>query len=230
LQVSNDADADADAISASYLRLKERYADASDDVARNELMFIEHANATLSNVNSRRLYDQQLVNASFEPAVQYEYVSASGSSGFGSGKVLLVLVGILALIAYGLNTRHSEEVGKIAVSKEAVVGGTEVLRIGLEENAQNTSKAIDVSAEMAQRQAEIAQRQIDIQRQDAETRRMEVESRIRANEKREMSQLATQQAAAEREEKCRYMRSLVTQANQAGAYAEARAIQARGCN
>jgi hypothetical protein len=144
--------------------------------------------------------------------------------------VLFVMLGVLALVAYGLNTRHSEEVGKIAVSKEAVVGGTEVLRIGVEENAQNTGKAIDVSAEIAQRQAEIAQRQIDIQRQEADTRRMEVESRIRANEGRERAQQATQQASAEREERCRYMRSLITQANQAGAYAEARAIQARGCN
>lgn len=220
LQVSNDADAEA--ISLSYQRLKAKYAEASDEVARNELMFIEHAHATLSNANSRQLYDRQLMNTS-GPSVQYEYVNASAGGGFGGGKVFVVMLGVLALVAYGLNTRHSEEVGKIAVSKEAVVGGTEVLRIGVEENAQNTGKAIDVSAE-------IAQRQIDIQRREADTRRMEAESRIRANEGRERQLQATQQASAEREERCRYMRSLITQANQAGAYAEARAIQARGCN
>lgn len=228
LQISDDADVEA--IDAAYQRIKSKYMDANDAAARNELLFVEHAYETLSDSNKRKVYDRQIANNFAPPIIQSSYYEQSNDSWFSSSKVLAVMIGVLAIVAYGLNTRHSEEISKIGVSKEMIVGNNEVSRIGVDGVVQNTSKAIDVTAEIAQRQAEIAQRQLDIQRQDAETRRMEAESRIRANEERLASQVASQKAAAEREDRCRYMRSLITQANNAGAYAEARALQARGCN
>ncbi len=227
LQVSDDADAEA--IDAAYQRIKSKYEDANDVVARNELFFVEHAYKTLSDPNSRKAYDRQIANSFAQPTIQSDYYVQSNDNWFSSSKVLVVMIGILAVVAYGLKTRHSEEISKIDVSKEMVVGNNEVSRMNVDGVVQNTSKAIDVTAEIAQRQAEIAQRQLDIQRQDAETRRLEAESRIRANEERAAAQQASQKAAAEREDRCRYMRSLITQANNAGAYAEARALQARGC-
>jgi hypothetical protein len=207
--------------------LKSKYGDANDAIARNEMLFIEHANETLSNPNSRSLYDRQIANVASPSFVRYEQYEQSDNSLFSSSKLIMVIVGVLALVAYGLNTRHSEEIGKIDVAKEAVVGNNDVARISVDGNLQNTSKAIDVSAD-------IAQRRLTIQQQEADTRRMESENRIRANEEatkqRVVTQTASQKSSAEREERCRYMRSLITQANQAGAYAEARALQARGCN
>lgn len=221
LQISDDADADA--IIAAYQRLKSKYAEADDAAARNELLFIEHAYTTLSNPNSRNLYDRQIANIAKPPIIQYTQYEQSNDSWFSSSKLIAVMIGVLAMVAYGLNTRHSEEIGKIGVSKEAVEGNNEVSRIGVDGIVQNTSKAIDVTSE-------IAQRQLDIQRQVADTQRMEAESRIRANEEANRQRALAQKASAEREDRCRYMRSLITQANNAGAYAEARALQARGCN
>jgi curved DNA-binding protein CbpA len=221
LQVSDDADAEA--IDAAYQRIKSKYEDANDAAARNELLFVEQAYKTLSDPNSRKLYDRQIANNFAPTTIQSDYYVQTNDSWFSSSKLLVVMIGVLAVIAYGLKTRHSEEVSKIGISKEMVVGNNEVSRIGADGVVQNTSKAIDVTAE-------IAQRQLDIQQQDAETRRMEAESRIRANEERVAAQKASLKAAAEREDRCRYMHSLITQANNAGAYEEARALQARGCN
>lgn len=221
LQISDDADTDA--INAAYQRLIAKYGDANDTAARNELLFIGHAYKTLSDANSRKTYDRQIAQA-FAPSSTFQYVDeSSNSSWFSSSKLLVVMIGVLAIVAYGLNTRHTEEISKIDVYKEDVTGKNEVIRTGVDGIVQNSSKAID-------RSAEIAQRQIDIQRQDADTRRMEAESRIRANDERLAAQATAQKLAAEREDRCRYMRSLITQANNAGAYDEARALQARGCN
>lgn len=221
LQVSDDADADA--ITAAYQRIKSKYEDVNDTAARNELLFVEQAYKTLSDPNSRKLYDRQIAHNFAPPVIQSDYYAQPNDSWFSSSKLLVVMIGVLAVVAYGLKTRHAEEIGKIDVSKEMAVGNNEVSRIGVDGAVQNTSKAIDVTAE-------IAQRQLDIQRQDAETRRLEAESRIRANEERVAAQKASQKTAAERDDRCRYMRSLITQANNAGAYEEARALQARGCN
>lgn len=221
LQISDDADADA--IAAAYQRLKPKYSDPNDSAARNELLFIEHAYQTLSDPNSRSQYDKQVASTAVRPIVQYDY-ETSDESWFTGSKLLVVMVGVLATIAYGLSTRHSEETGKIDASKEAVAEIADVAPSGTEGSVQTPGKAID-------RSAEIAQRQLDIQQQMADVRRMEIENRIRANnEEAAMRQAQARKAAEEREERCRYMRSLITQANNAGLYAEARALQARGCN
>lgn len=223
LQLSEDADNDA--ISASYQRLKAKYANASDETSRNEQLFIEHAYQVLSNPSSRSSYDQQITQANIKipTPVSYQYVNDSSKSWFSSLKILLVSLIALALVWYGLSTRHTEELNKISVSKETVVGSNDNTRIGVEGSVQNTSKALDVASE-------IAQRQIDVQRQDADTRRMEAESRIKANEDRIAAQAASQKAITERAERCQYMNSMIRQANAAGAYEEARALQIRGCN
>ncbi len=220
LQISDDADADA--IAAAYQRLKSKYADADDVTARNELLFVEHAYETLSNPNSRSLYDKQVKDISTPSVIQYGYYEQSNDSWFSGSRMALVIIGILAVVTYGLNTRHSEEIGKLSVANEEVVGNNEVSRIGVDGLVQNTSKAID-------RSAEVAQRRLDIQQQEADIRRMEAESRIRANEEANRQRISSQKTSAEREERCRYMHSLIAQANQAGAYAEARALQAKGC-
>lgn len=227
LQVSDDADLDA--ITASYQRLKSKYEGAGDATTRSELLFIEHAFATLSDSNRRNLYDKQNANLLTSSITQYGDYEQSNESWLSNYKIIAVMIGILAIIAYGLNARHSEEKGKISVSREAVVGNNEASRIGAESNyllsngtVQNVNKSID-------RSAEIAQRALDIQRQEAETRRMEAESRIRVNEANIAQRNESKKVAEEKMERCQYMRSLVNQANRAGAYEEARALQARGC-
>lgn len=227
LQVSDDADLDA--ITASYQRLKSKYGGAGDATTRNELLFIEHAFETLSDSNRRNLYDKQNANLLASSITQYGDYEQSNESWFSNYKIIAVMIGVLAIVAYGLNTRHSEEKGKISVSREAVVGNNEATRIGAESNyilsngmVQNVNKSIDKSAE-------IAQRALDIQRQESETRRMEAESRIRMNEASIQQRNDSKKNAEEKIERCQYMRSLVNQANRAGAYEEARALQARGC-
>lgn len=220
LQISDDADIDA--IDAAYQRLKMKYLDMGDASVHSELLFIEHAYETLSDPDKRKTYDMQIAHAVKPTVVQYEQYAQSGDGWFSSSKLIVVMLCVLAIVAYGLNTRHSEEIGKIDVAKEAVVGAIDVSR----ENVQNDSKAIDTAAS-------IAQRQLEIQRQDADLRRMEAENRIRINEEanrqRLAAQAAAQQATAERAERCRYMNSLITQARNAGAYSEAMSLQAKGC-
>jgi len=178
LQISDDADVDA--ITASYQRLKSKYGDANDAAARNELLFIEHAYETLSNPNSRRLYDRQVAN-DFAPPIRYEQSEPASANWFSSSKLIMVMVGVIALGAYGLNTRHTEEVSKISVAKEVMTGQNDIARAGVEGTVENTSKAIDVAAQIAQQHNELAQRQFDIQRQEADMRRIEAENRIKAN-------------------------------------------------
>jgi len=227
LQVSDDAATDA--ISASYLRLKTKYEGSNDATSRNELLFIAHAYETLSDTNKRNLYDRQLGNSAESSIIQYGEHEQSNDKWYTSSKVFTVMIGVLVLVAYGLNTKHTEEKGKISVAKESVVGENESSRINAESNyalstgsVQNVNKAID-------RSAEIAERTLDIKHQEAETRKMEAESRIRINEAAVRQRSVSKKEAEEKAEKCQYMQSLINQAKRAGAHEEARALQARGC-
>ncbi len=106
LQVSDDADVDA--IAASYYRLKLRYHDPNDAAARNELIFIEHAYQTLSDCDRRKAYDRQVADAA-KPAAHYTYHAHSDDGWFTSSKLLIVMIGLLATVAYGLKTAHTKE-------------------------------------------------------------------------------------------------------------------------
>lgn len=227
LQVSNDADFEA--ITASYQRLKSKYTTAGDAVSRNELMFVEHAYEALSDANKRNLYDKQLLSTANPSITQYSYDVQANDSWFSSTKLIVVMIGVLAVVAYGLSNRHTEEKEKIKVSKEAVGGNNEASRINAESNYVLSNGAVQVMDKSIDRSAEIASRALDIRRQEAETRKMEVESRIRLNEAAVKQRSQSSKDAEERMERCQYMRSLIDQANRAGAYEEARALQARGC-
>ena len=231
LQVSDDADSDA--ITASYQRLKLKYQNAVDADSINELIFIESAFQTLSDPNLKKFYDKKLANPA-PSIIQYDHYDQADDKWFTSSKLIAVLFGVLALGAYGLHTRHSEETGKISISKEAVAGNVEVSHAVAESTTvlsngavQNTNKAID-------RSAEIAQRALDIQREEADTRRMQTEAIIKANQeankKRIEAQNAAQNEAKDRQARCQSWQSLINQANRAGLYDDARALQARGCS
>ena len=227
LQVSDDADIDA--IIASYQRLRSKYEGIGDAEARNELNFINHAFETLSDSGKRNLYDRQIGSIPASSTIQYGYADQPGETWFASSKLFLLMAVVLAIIVYGLKNNHTEEVSKITVSKEAVVGDNEAKRIDAENKlilydgtVKNVSKAIDKSAE-------IAERSLEIKRQEAEIRRMEAENRIKINEASLKQRNEAKKVAEERRESCEYLRSLIDQANRAGAYEEARALQSRGC-
>lgn len=65
LQVSNDAGIGD--ITDSYLRIKSKNEAVGDPDARNELLFVKHAYETLSDTNSRKIYDKQLEQISTSP-------------------------------------------------------------------------------------------------------------------------------------------------------------------
>ncbi len=228
LQVSEDADLDA--ITASYQRLKSKYKDVVDSDSINESRFIEHAFETLSDSNLRKFYDTKLANIPSPSIMQYGHYDQPDDKWFTSTKLIAVMFGVLALAAYGLNTRHSEETGKIGVSKEVVVGNNEVSHAVAESTAvlsngfvQNSNKAID-------RSAEVAQRALDIQREEADTRRMLTEAAIKASQEANKQRIAAQNEAKDRQARCQNWQRLINQANQAGLYQDARALQARGCS
>ena len=179
LQISNDADADS--ITASYQRLKSKYAGVNAEIAKNELLFIEHAYATLSNSDSRSLYDRQIsttANKVTQPVTEYSYQEQRPNVWFSTPVMGFVLL-VIALGAYALHSRHSEEIGKINVSKEAVVGNNEVSQMGAENTGRLIDGVLQNNGKVIDRSSEVAMRQLDIQRQDADTRRMEAENRIR---------------------------------------------------
>ncbi len=118
LQVSDDADVDA--IAASYHRLKLRYRDPNDAAARNELIFIEHAYQTLSDCDRRRVYDLQVADAA-KPAAHYTYHGHSDDGWFTSSKLLVVMIGLLATVAYGLKTAHTKELTDGSIQGSRVI-------------------------------------------------------------------------------------------------------------
>jgi curved DNA-binding protein CbpA len=118
LQVSDDADVDA--IAASYLRLKLRYRGSNDAAARNELIFIEHAYQTLSDRDRRRAYDLQVAGAA-KPVTHYTYHRHSDEGWFTSSKLLVVMIGLLAMVAYGLKTAHTKELTDGSVQSSRVI-------------------------------------------------------------------------------------------------------------
>lgn len=227
LQVSDDADNDA--IHASYMRLKSKYEGANDSTTRNELLFIDHAFETLSDSNKRSLYDRQLRDSTSASIIQYDDNAQSSTNWYSNSRIFAVMIGVLLLIAYGLYTKHIEEKRKINVSKEAVAGKNESSRLNAESNyvlstgtVQGVNKAID-------RSAEIAERTLDIRRQEAETRKIEAESRIRINEATIRQRNTSKKDVDDSAERCQYIQSLINQATLAGAHEEARALRNRGC-
>ncbi|MCE1238679.1 MAG: DnaJ domain-containing protein [Azonexaceae bacterium] len=214
LQVSSKASDEV--ISAAYEKLSEKLKaqmQTGDQDARNQLIFVEEAYATLSIADRRRRYDATLNAPSDKRATpQSDWHSEAFAPTEPSLAKRMLLGGSLCLLAFGAykflgqNDHKAIQEKQISIQERrdnsAIQTDTyraENERMQIQGSINNQEKLIDRSYEIAQREAEQRQRELEYranaQAQMLEMQRERHEARVQAEK--------WQQAQIEKETKMR---------------------------
>lgn len=231
--------ASAELISVSYEKLKAALAPraaAGDEDARNRLVFLEEAYATLSSETRRVAYDAKLEATAPTGAAQYTYSSDSTFLGWwGDSKTSRLLIGLalfgIAFGAYKFMGQHGDQKLQdrqvdVQSARETGANRTDAYRAESERayiqgSMGNQGRAIDNSYDIASREAD---RRASATSQMLELERQQQESIIQERKWRQQQYEKEQQARIAAEGPKRQLCQLY-QLN--GKYADA---QAAGCS
>ncbi len=155
-----DPGVDPDDLEQAYLRRKVGYPQAkldADDNARIQWQGIEQAYKTLTNPDSRAMYDRRLKSAGVKTVTVAPAYDDDGTGWFSSRNV--IIIGVIVLLVSGMWYYHAQE--KVRMAKQLI---EQALKIAEDEKQQQAKLQ---EAEEERRQARFQnQQQRDQQNQD----------------------------------------------------------------
>jgi len=215
-----ESTASAEDIEDAFLRCKARYPQsklAVDDTARNQFQALRQAHETLSNPDSRALYDQRLARAGI-PVARMESPDSGGSMtrNIVVGGVILLLgsgmwvyyarekaraekeIADRALAVVEEQRRHDAELADQDAQRRQILFETsqrqreEAQARQFQMDAQRTGQQVSISVQRAQQQADAAQRRAEQEQQRADARAQQDAARRLADDKRQLRDLCMQ--------------------------------------
>ena len=206
-----EPDADDTELENAYLRLKVRYPQTkldADENARIQFQGISQAYKTLSNPDSRLMYDKRLASAGVK-TVTVTSRDDGDSAGWLSTRNIIV-AGLMAIIISGMWVYHSRE--RTRLEKEVADRALQVIETEKQRNAElqqaeearrqaqfeNSQKNQDLARERQQRN-ETLQTSREAQQQQAAAQRQVMFEQQQQQQRSQQDAMAKQRASMEAE-------------------------------